>query len=391
MVTTLSEAEPEPVNQITLPTNTPAYAPDEYMDELNDEEPPPSPWRVIPRPLETPFPQLTSWTSTGRIPKTTNTNTTSQQKNTNPTPNAPKEHHPYPEIHGWDTVTATRNINPDQLTLWREIPDPKILVYTWEPGYQPNACDTVQKLKATIARLFKIEEPEIGAPLAAQPLNGRHAAPWCFIVTSLPQLAAEKLTEQKCWPTPEISFFAIPFSPPVSPFICAIENLTYLETQAAEVTQLTKNTILRNYAAVSMIQALNPSEGATKRTLESIRVTPLKMGQPGGSMKLVWNLYADPPSQDPSNHRLWRQTIGALTFITALNGAGVPRKNDLTCTGCRSIDHPTGLCPFPKLLNWITPPTQRSQTPAPSPQQRSINQRGRGRGRGQRGTWPIRS
>lgn len=42
----------------------------------------------------------------------------------------PIKNPPHLEIHGWDAETATANINPTQLALWREIPHPKILLYT---------------------------------------------------------------------------------------------------------------------------------------------------------------------------------------------------------------------------------------------------------------------
>lgn len=60
---------------------------------------------------------------------------------------------------------------------------------------------------------------------------------------------------------PEIIFFAIPFNPPISPFICALENLTYSEAQASEVCQLARQTIKRDENVLTTIRAINQEEG----------------------------------------------------------------------------------------------------------------------------------
>jgi hypothetical protein len=148
------------------------------------------------------------------------------------------------------------------------------------------------------------------------------AAPWCFLVTNLPQLALDTLLEKQCWSSPSITFFAIPFSPPAFSYVCTIENLTFDELEARDVLQLVKTTIQGSERVATHIAEDNPDPGALHATVQSTRIAPLRLGLPrklGGGHKLVWNMYINPPSQTPTRQRDWRKTISSLTFLTAIS------------------------------------------------------------------------
>jgi hypothetical protein len=297
---------------------------------------------------------------------------------------------PHMRIHGWDAETVVTNIDPGQINLWRDVPYPKIFVYLWEASYQPDAGELVQKLKGAIAGLLKIPEPSVGAPLAASPANRRYSAPWCFLVANIPKPAADELLRRQCISTPSVTFFAIPFAPATSTFICTIENLTYAESEIDQVWKLVVDNISKDERAKACIALENPHPEALRTIIDSIYLKPLKLAMSGGGFKLVWNIYATPPSQTPNNNRAWRRIISSMTFITALNGAGAARKASMTCNGCKSIDHPTGLCPFPKAGEWYANPITNPETPISLEQalaessQRERGTRGRA-GKGQRG------
>jgi hypothetical protein len=300
-----------------------------------------------------------------------------------------------PRVQGWNAELVVANVNTEQLQKWNDLPYPKLFVYLWEGKYQGNAALTAARLRATIANLVNIPEPAVVPPDAARPSSRYYAAPWCFLVTKIPSEAAEKLILQQHWSTPSITFFAIPFTPPVSRHLCSIENLIFQEVEADEVATLIRTTIHNNERARAFIHSSDPLPNALKRITDSIEVRALQMHEKGGEPKMIWNIYANSPTNSLTAHREWLQIAQSLRFVTALNGVGTPFQLQ-GCVGCKSTDHPTGLCPFPKLPGWFAPPnSSTSEVPTSLLSQQSATGGARGsRGggnqrayRGSRGRW----
>jgi hypothetical protein len=192
-----------------------------------------------------------------------------------------------------------------QANLWNELPHPKLFVYPWDAGYQPDASDTVRKLGNAISALLSIPKPSVGAPHATTIPSRKLATPWCFLVTNLTPTAMKTLIKQRYWSSSMITFFAVPFSPPISSYIYTIENLTYDESEAHNVLQLVKTTIRNSEQAAAHVKQENTDPDALHAIIQSTRVSPLRFGVPakiGGGTKLVWNIYIDPPSQSPAKH-----------------------------------------------------------------------------------------
>jgi hypothetical protein len=299
-----------------------------------------------------------------------------------------------PRVQGWDSETVLTNVAPKLIKIWNDLPHPKLFVYPWEAGYQADASDTVHWLSSAIANLLGIPKPAVGAPLAAAHSTQRFAAPWCFLVTKLSVEAVEILINQQYWSTPTTTFIAIPFTPRISPYVVTIENFTFTDSEAEEVLDVVKQTINECEQAKEHVASCDPDPHAFQHTLNTTQVKQLRLGIPnraGGGTKLVWNVYINPPSQDPPKQREWRKILSSLTFLTALNGAGVALPSTMDCSGCKSIDHPAGLCPIPQTLGWPSYrattstdiPTSLTQALSTTTTTRSRGSRGRGpRGRG---------
>jgi hypothetical protein len=97
---------------------------------------------------------------------------------------------------------------------------------------------------------------------------------------------ANTLINKQFWSTPNLTFFAIPFTPPTSPFICALDNLTYPESQHAEVQLMAKTAIWENPQARDHVVALHPhNENAFYKVINSLEVIALPMLVKGGEQK----------------------------------------------------------------------------------------------------------
>ncbi|KAJ7840807.1 hypothetical protein B0H14DRAFT_3695225 [Mycena olivaceomarginata] len=72
------------------------------------------------------------------------------------------------------------------------------------------------------------------------------------------------------------------------------------------------------------------------------------------TITVAWQLSVTPPTND---HGAWlqlRRLFGRLSVMTALHGTARLQRS-YQCYICPSINHPTSLCPFPRLPGWLGP------------------------------------
>jgi hypothetical protein len=286
----------------------------------------------------------------------------------------------FPRVHGWNESRVTDNIDKTQIRLWQQVSQPKIFVYLWNGTHQEDAAPTVEQLQETIANILQIPPPTVMAPTAAVKNNSFPTPPICYLTTGITEATANILLNKQFWSTPNLTFFAIPFTPPTSTFICALDNLKYPEAKHEEVEFMAKTAIWENLQARDHVEALDPSnDKAFPNVVNSLIAITLPMLVKGGERKkIVWNIYLNPPSDNPDLHSVWSKIITETTFTTALYRITKPRPHP-HCVGCKSLDHPTGLCPFPKQGRSFANPLHVTLPPE-YPQGT-----GRGRGRGNRG------
>jgi hypothetical protein len=278
-------------------------------------------------------------------------------------------------VQGWDAENVLTNLDPNQVRLWNETAEPKILVYTWEPSYSPGQFDLVQTLRKAIANAVTIPEPDVGPPQAAHQPRQCPAPPFVFLVANITQTAADALVVKECWSLPSLTFFAIAYSPPAYPFICNLKNLHYVEEDKPKVLKLIQDMVRDNTQARACIACYNTNPEAFEQIIDSLQIEPLLVSLPasdGGRTRLTWNVYATPPSQNAKRNNEWRRVVSSLTFVMTFHGASQANKTLRPCSGCRSLDHPRGLCPFPLMDGWIEPPRKtRRRRPRPEEEDRN--------------------
>ncbi|KAF8179514.1 hypothetical protein K438DRAFT_2176932 [Mycena galopus ATCC 62051] len=69
---------------------------------------------------------------------------------------------------------------------------------------------------------------------------------------------------------------------------------------------------------------------------------------------VAWQLYVTPPTDDHATWLHLRRLFRRLSVMTALHGTARLQRS-YRCHICPSINHPTGLCPFPRLPGWLGP------------------------------------
>ena len=210
----------------------------------------------------------------------------------------------------------------------------------------------------------------------------------------------------------------IPFSPPPFLFVTTIKGFIFIDESKSqtefEVSKIvgdmlfTKNHDVNTATAVKRFIANNKDnlpniikcmDDALRYLRKSITIQRFDLvkrkdiGTESGKGNPAWNVYMYPPTTNHNALRDWRSLISKIVFITNENGAGRSTKK-FSCMVCRSIDHPGGMCPFPKQQGWNAPAPTNSPAlddllNASQPQGRGHTARGRGfpndRSRGNRG------
>ncbi|KAG1772989.1 hypothetical protein EV702DRAFT_1201280 [Suillus placidus] len=228
----------------------------------------------------------------------------------------------------------------------------------------------------------------ISPPTADETLYERFSQPWHLLVSGLPAEAIDLLTSLAVCTTTDVTCFFIPFEQPLPTYICTIENMTFQDS-----TRKVSNFINSHILA--------PTATTASRAIDSTQVSSLNIATSRSSMLTVWKIYCDaPPPFSLEDYYLWSALIRGLRFPSDDYGTSVPHLQDkqFTCTGCKSLDHPTGLCPLPATPGWLGPSNATAKedlsmtsldTHSNNPSNNSFK-RGSNRGRGTRGRGILR-
>ncbi|KAL0957280.1 hypothetical protein HGRIS_001094 [Hohenbuehelia grisea] len=137
-----------------------------------------------------------------------------------------------PRIQGMDNIRVHLNLHPGMRAIWDQTQDARYLYI-----FDTNRASRVAH------------------PAAENPPNPskKHAPPF-FLVGNLTEVQEHILVAQQAWSTPPLSFFALPYNCPSSPYIGTIAGLSYVENERHELRQHIVNLILGNTEVRAFIQ-----------------------------------------------------------------------------------------------------------------------------------------
>ncbi|KII84253.1 hypothetical protein PLICRDRAFT_57654 [Plicaturopsis crispa FD-325 SS-3] len=281
----------------------------------------------------------------------------------------------FPPIHGWDEENVFAGMRPDYREKWTNAPGPKMFIYKWSPGYNPNPSSTLDGLNPAVAQALGHSQFTLATAVAQGQTSGARAPPYTWLVVNITQADVQTLLSRPCWSSTHATFFTLPFRPLPSMFALTITNLAYNAGDENAVQADVANTIATNDAVQQFIvqcahphfTAMTPVVAA-QTIAASVRVSLLVLNLPRGTgTQKVWNIYVASPTTTVAQHALWKQLLTTVEYHSAFHGLGVWYSGPMTCSGCRGRDHPTGLCPYPKLPGWNGPQPTIATTPAPTP------------------------
>jgi hypothetical protein len=299
-----------------------------------------------------------------------------------------------------------RNVTHALRERWPQKDGTKAWVRTFRAKYKENAQVTVAKLRGVITKIIGDSDAEsllVSTPIAAEGLEERFPPPYHFLISGIPPEVIAKLLALRVCSCSEVSCFFVPFDQPPPNYAFTVENFTFPDSEASNlaIAEIVRQELRASPDLLQLIHAHLPSPDAEAaiRTIDSIRVSSLNIATSKTVSYTVWNVYIDSPPNLPLNEYFsWLRRVRGLQFESEDYGTGLIRSDDkqFMCVGCKSFDHATGLCPFPKLPGWFGPSTTipddlSSATigsrASPNYSKKAFNppKRGGGRGRGSRG------
>ncbi|KAG1882492.1 hypothetical protein F4604DRAFT_1921682 [Suillus subluteus] len=234
-------------------------------------------------------------------------------------------------------------------TLWEASPPPQLGQSTW--------CNISQILKEK----WPQKEGAKVTPTAAVELIKRLPPPWHFLVSDIPPEVIERLICLQVCSSPEISCFFIPFKQPLPTYAFTLENFSFPDSESTNkvITEIIKDTIHSNPEILQFIHdnIPFPNAEAALRTVKSVKVSSLILAHSKTVKETVWNIYFEsPPAFTLKQYFNWTNLLQTFFYISEDYGYGIACQDaQFTCVGCKSFDHPTGLCPFPKIPGWFGP------------------------------------
>lgn len=260
-----------------------------------------------------------------------------------------------------------RNVAQVLKEKWPQKEGAKAWVRTYRARYETNAQNSVSKLKDVITKIIGESDADtlvVSTPTTAVELIERLPPPWHFLISGIPPEAIERLIRLRVCSSAEISCFFVPFEQPLPTYAFTLENFSFPDSENTnkEIGEIVKDTIRSNPAVMQFIHdnIPLPDAEAALRTIESVRVSSLCLALSKSAKETVWNVYFDsPPAFTLKQYFDWTNLMRTFFYISEDYGYGTARQDaQFVCMGCKSFDHPTGLCPFPKLPGWFGPSAQ---------------------------------
>ncbi|KAG1797565.1 hypothetical protein EV424DRAFT_1546601 [Suillus variegatus] len=202
-----------------------------------------------------------------------------------------------------------QNISQILKERWPQKEGAKVWVRTYRAKYEGNAQNTVAKLKDAITKIVDESDAE-------------------SLIVRIPPEAIKRLLRLWVCSSADISCFFVPFEQPLPTYAFTLENFSFLDSESTneEIAEIVKDTIRSNPDIMQFIHnnIPLPDAEAALHTIES---------------------YFD-----------WTNLMCTFFYISEDYGYGTARQDaQFICIGCKLFDHPTDLCPFPKLPGWFGP------------------------------------
>ncbi|KAF8053964.1 hypothetical protein FPV67DRAFT_1461777 [Lyophyllum atratum] len=269
--------------------------------------------------------------------------------------------------HGFPTIDLgappLHNVSRDLVTQWSALDEVKLLLRPYRAVFDENPQEAVHRAEDML--MLALGEGArnivISPPAQANKDPFRFPSPYPFLVSGITHAAAQELLDLRILSSDKATFFFDPFHPQNPRHLITIRGLTFRDTEEAaiQVADIVRARLVATPAVASYIHdhLMITDATAASSAFASLRATSIVASLPRakGGNQLLWNIDWDPPQVKITDYFKLVHLVQGIMFPTVTRGTGIALINDLVfrCVGCKSMAHPTPLCPIPEIQGWL--------------------------------------
>ncbi|KAF8347501.1 hypothetical protein F5887DRAFT_915767 [Amanita rubescens] len=255
----------------------------------------------------------------------------------------------FPVIQGLDKHELFEVVHPETLREWEAVPAPKLIIFIANDTVTDEVHHRVVLIRKALVEIFPDVIPVIGSSYPVAP-SCQPVFP--FLVHRIPVPYVRILTTQRYWSCADLTFFAMDFSPPPTPFVMTLQGLHLPAQPESEhvIEHIVRRKLLSSPSVTHLIGQHHdnlPDLAAAElieHVMGTIKARSASLGE-NADDPVVFNIYIHPPTNDPVHHQIWLREIRAITYFTYC-GTGMAAPV-FRCNVCKGRDHSSPSCPFP--------------------------------------------
>ena len=268
---------------------------------------------------------------------------------------------PMPPVYYSHPTAALDFIDIDQVGDWENLPEGKLLAHPF--GHEVRSAEHHQEIKAYLfAAVIEITQSESVGICSPRPCPSQPGTPTVFLIYNISELHRQMLLKREVWSSPAFTFRVTSLDPVRPDYLFGITDLTTKSVK--EVRDIVRKVWDATDTAqfLTNIVASFPDDQKTtlSQTLsnfsDSMSVTVMETKKQGGAAAPTFNVYANATLiNDDGLWCLLRNHFAAQTYAPQFQDPGSARTDLHRCSICHSVEHPRGLCPFPRIEGWKGP------------------------------------
>jgi hypothetical protein len=269
---------------------------------------------------------------------------------------------PFPARHHAELHVLESHIAKRQLATWNTLPTRNAYAIPFAPGPVEGHNATATAIQFVLADLLGASGVKVAPPIPSIEAKLKNLPPVLFLIHNLVGDEAEGLAEvTSVGHSNGTAFTVVPFSATRSTLVALLSGLTSLvPTDVASfiVERLQEDDALDalRFLCEQTTNHANPlTMDMLGAVIDSLTVSIIELLQDG----IPYPQYAVHCNSalflEDTHWAGFAGIIRALQYETALDGTGYALTSQWLCKICLGIDHPTGICPFPRLPGWLGP------------------------------------
>ena len=285
-------------------------------------------------------------------------------------------------------MSVLRNMEPLQRRDWLKQKG----FYLFAQVYGTNACNeetpqVVALLKTALQDFVGLIDAQIATP---NPPSDPHSfRPRTFLIRNLTKSIYDRLADRRVWCDERIAIFIYRPEFTIPRFMGSFKGFTTGDLLTIKQVFTAHLRSTRVLAVIDQLRTSHPSlnnmplDEAVNSIIDSLEVKVMYLQtEPNGKTTVpIANMYIDSPTANPKKWESWQSFLRNLLYTSPLHGTGTVMEL-WKCGKCSADDHPSGVCPFPRLPGWLYQPYQQANNNNTSNQTTRGGYRGRYRGRG---------